>query len=61
VRRHAYEDLGWKTAINLVAADNLASKKVAERLGAKLEKTITLWGEEAGIYRHRSPDELELN
>ena len=58
VRRHAYEDLGWKTAISLIAKQNQPSIKVAERLGAKYEKDIVLWGEEAGIYRHPDPSEI---
>ncbi len=58
VRKHAYEDLGWDTAISLISKKNFASKKVAERLGATHERNIILWGEEAGVYRHPNPAEI---
>jgi len=58
VRKHAYEDLGWTTAISLIAKENIASAKVAERLGATHERDIVLWGDEAGIYRHPGPAEI---
>jgi hypothetical protein len=32
--RFAYEELGWTTAISCIAADNAASMKLAEKLGA---------------------------
>lgn len=35
--RFAHEDLGWVTAISCIAADNLASMKLAEKLGAVRE------------------------
>lgn len=37
----AYGTLGWTTAISLVAKDNHASRRVAERLGARLEGEFT--------------------
>ncbi|VAW02975.1 Acetyltransferase, GNAT family [hydrothermal vent metagenome] len=59
VRQHAYQDLGWKTAISLIARGNEASKKVAERLGATFERDINLWDMDCMIYRHLSPSELK--
>lgn len=35
--RFAYEELGWETAISCIAADNVASMKLAEKLGAVRE------------------------
>ncbi|MEM8711099.1 MAG: GNAT family N-acetyltransferase [Planctomycetota bacterium] len=42
VRQHAYEDLGLTTLISTIHPDNVASKKVAERLGARFEAAIDL-------------------
>ncbi|WP_170787163.1 GNAT family N-acetyltransferase [Ruegeria lacuscaerulensis] len=36
-RAHAYDVLGWDTAISLIDPDNHASKAVANRLGATLD------------------------
>lgn len=36
-RAHAYEALGWTTAISLIAAGNLRSEALATRLGARFE------------------------
>jgi RimJ/RimL family protein N-acetyltransferase len=51
-RSYAYETLGWETAISLVAADNIRSLRVAERLGAVFEKATQHDGMAFGIYRH---------
>ena len=51
-RTHAYEQLGWTTTISLIAAANRPSQKVAERLGAKREKSIELRGAVADVWRH---------
>ena len=45
--------LGWQTLISLIHKDNLASKGVAEKLGAHHERDIELRGFPAQIYRHR--------
>lgn len=58
-RTHAYEVLGWKTAISLVASENHASRKVAQRLGAKRDGDFT--HDRFGtleVWRHISADEL---
>jgi RimJ/RimL family protein N-acetyltransferase len=58
-RTHAYDILGWETAISLIDPDNDASKAVAKRLGAQLDYhyehpkfgTTEIW-------RHPAPDDL---
>lgn len=52
---HAYEHLGWPTAISAVDVANTASQAVAERLGASREDVRPMSGFEAAIYRHRPP------
>lgn len=58
-RAHAYDILGWDTAISQIAPDNAASKAVARRLGASFE---TLYEDpEYGpteIWRHLPPEDL---
>jgi RimJ/RimL family protein N-acetyltransferase len=51
-RLYAYETLGWTTAISLIALANRPSIRVAERLGARLERTLTYRGFETGVFRH---------
>ncbi len=56
-RAHAYDVLGWPTAISLIDPDNAASQAVARRLGAAYEDrfvhpqfgTMEIW-------RHPAPD-----
>ncbi|WP_372884696.1 GNAT family N-acetyltransferase [Shimia sp.] len=58
-RSHAYDILGWQTAISQIAPENHASKAVARRLGAGFEKTHD--DPEYGlteIWRHPAPDTL---
>lgn len=59
-RRYAYETLGWTTLISLVADGNDASRKVAERLGAKYDGNFTheRYGPMA-IWRHPGPETLK--
>lgn len=59
VRDHAYETLGWTTAISLVAEGNDASAAVARRLGATFERRFThdMFGE-MQVFRHPAPDAL---
>lgn len=40
-REHAYDALGWSTAISLVSPDNAASAAVARRMGARLDGRFT--------------------
>jgi RimJ/RimL family protein N-acetyltransferase len=56
---HAYDTLGWPTAISLVAPENHGSRAVAQRMGARHDGMFThrrLGTME--IWRHLSPDDL---
>lgn len=53
--RFAYAELGWTGAVSLVARDNIPSRRVAERLGARLDGTAPIAGFTADVWRHRSP------
>lgn len=57
-RDHAYDELGWTTAISFIAPGNHTSRAVAERLGAALEYETHLMGQPANIFRHPSPNEI---
>ena len=56
--RHAYAELGWTTAISAVDVDNIASQRVAERLGATREGTQRIGDFDAVIFRHLPPEEV---
>lgn len=51
-RAFAYDNLGWRTAVSLIASENQPSQKVAERLGATREGSIELRGAVADVWRH---------
>ena len=51
-RSWAYETLGLSPMMSLIAPNNLASKAVAERLGAVFEREHLLDGEPRHLYRH---------
>jgi RimJ/RimL family protein N-acetyltransferase len=59
-RAHAYDVLGWETAVSLIDLQNTGSRKVAERLGAQHEAdyqhpaygTLQVW-------RHLGPADIE--
>jgi len=58
-RAHAYDVLGWPTAISLVAVANDGSRKVAQRLGATRDGTFH--HDHFGtmeIWRHPAPVDL---
>ena len=55
-RAYGYSDMGFKTLISFIDLRNLASRAVAERMGAKYERTAMLFGSEAGIFRHPPPE-----
>ena len=59
-RAHAYDVLGWNTAISQIDQSNEASKAVARRLGASFESTYDdpKFGT-IEIWRHLSPADLE--
>jgi len=59
-RRYAYEVLDWPTAISLVAIDNDASARVAQRLGCTEEPDL-FTHERHGtmrVFRHPAPEAL---
>jgi RimJ/RimL family protein N-acetyltransferase len=58
-RDYAYGQLGWRTAISCIAADNIPSLRVAERLGAKYERTVEVGPYRFGIHRHPGPEALK--
>lgn len=51
----AYELFGWTTAVSVVALDNTASARVAERIGATNEGEIAYRYGTANLWRHRPP------
>lgn len=59
-RDYAYTTLGWTSAISLVADGNDGSARVAERLGATLERVMdhAMFGP-TSIYRHPAPEAVE--
>lgn len=57
-RAYAYDVLGWKTAISLIAPDNHPSQALARRLGAVVDGSFVLRGTPVDIWRHPSADSL---
>jgi len=58
-RKYFYNALGWDGAVSYIDPKNLDSIRLAERLGAKKDKTApTVDGHDA-VYRHPSPAELD--
>ncbi|MDB5658757.1 MAG: N-acetyltransferase, partial [Cypionkella sp.] len=59
-RAHAYTALGWKTAISLIAAENLRSKALAQRMGCSLDgEFIHETFGVSQIWRHPAPENLQ--
>lgn len=59
-RAHAYDVLGWDTAISQIDPQNEASKAVARRLGASYESSYE--DPEYGtmeVWRHLSPAQVK--
>jgi hypothetical protein len=48
--------LGRPDPVSVIRPDNVASIRVAQKLGARLERRMILRGEEVVIYRHRYTD-----
>ncbi|GAA6159773.1 GNAT family N-acetyltransferase [Ruegeria sp. HU-ET01832] len=58
-RSHAYEVLGWETAVSMIDPENTASKAVADRLGAKFDYTYDHPAFGAmQVWRHPAPADL---
>lgn len=56
--RFVYEQLGWESAVSVIAVDNVASARVAQRMGATLEADVQYRYGDAHLYRHASLDAL---
>jgi RimJ/RimL family protein N-acetyltransferase len=52
---HVYGTLGWRTAVSCIALENAASIRVAERLGATLDRIVKNRGWTVGVYRYPAP------
>jgi len=52
----AYEDFGWTTAVSVIALENEASARVAQRLGATNEGEIPFRYGSANLWRHPQPE-----
>ena len=58
-RTHAYDALGWSTAISLIDPGNTPSEALARRLGCAVEGTAELPGVgPTRVWRHPGPDAL---
>jgi RimJ/RimL family protein N-acetyltransferase len=59
LRAHAYDTLGWDTAISLIDPENAPSQAVARRMGARPEGRFqhAVHGE-MEIWRHLAPADL---
>jgi RimJ/RimL family protein N-acetyltransferase len=58
-RAHAYDVLGWPTAISLIDTGNSRSEALARRMGCTPEGTAELPGfGPTGVWRHPAPDAL---
>ncbi len=51
----AFIQLGWQTAVSFIAAENVASIRVAERLGARFDGTTEIRGKMCQVWRHPAP------
>lgn len=57
-RDYAFQKLGANTLVSYIHPDNLASKKVAERMGARFEETIDFADLEPHcVFRHPGPSD----
>lgn len=54
-RAFAYDELRWPTAVSIIHPGNAASKRVADRVDAVLEKRTELRGSPVDVYRHPGP------
>ena len=58
--KHAYDVLGWRTAVRYIAHDNARSIRLAEKLGAKLDVAATGPTPTTLVYRHPVPKGVHL-
>jgi len=50
--RYAFDVVGADRVISLIQPDNLPSIRVAEKIGGRLEDTITVMGKQARVYAY---------
>ncbi|WP_096784489.1 GNAT family N-acetyltransferase [Rhodobacter sp. CZR27] len=56
-RRHAFQNLGWKTAVSYIHPDNARSIALAERLGAVRDAGAAFPGDGPTlVFRHTGPE-----
>jgi len=55
-RRHAFETLGWSTAVSYIAPDNARSIALARRLGCARDPDAAAPAEGDLVYRHPAPE-----
>lgn len=60
VRRHAYADLGWSTAVSYIDPRNDRSRALATRLGCTLDADAPRPGRDPAleVWRHPAPSEV---
>lgn len=57
VRRHVFENLGWETTVSYIDAENVRSRRLAERLGCTIDEAApTPRNEPVLVYRHPKPE-----
>jgi RimJ/RimL family protein N-acetyltransferase len=56
-RDHGFDLLGCHRLVSLIAPGNLASRRVAEKVGMNLEKQIHKWGKNICVYAIDAPIE----
>jgi [ribosomal protein S5]-alanine N-acetyltransferase len=49
-RDHGFHTLGYRRLVSLIDPGNLASRRVAEKVGMALEKTVWKWNKEVCVY-----------
>jgi RimJ/RimL family protein N-acetyltransferase len=57
-RHYAYDTLGWPTLVSLIVTENEPSRRVAARLGARIEGKVELRGYRMDVHRHPGPEQL---
>ncbi len=58
LRRHAYQDLGWQTAVSYIDPANARSIALAKRLGCTLDSDALRNHPDNLVFRHPSPAEV---
>jgi RimJ/RimL family protein N-acetyltransferase len=56
-RDHGFDTLGYDRLVSLIDPGNLASRRVAEKVGMTLEKQTHKWGKNISVYAIDAPIE----